>query len=50
MAMSNKDVIDLQLRRSFNREYEKTVSEATHFQINESQQPMVIKPFDLRDD
>jgi len=34
----------------FEREYEKGLREAIHFQIGESQQPCVQRPFDLRDD
>lgn len=50
MSMSNKDYYDLQLRNQYIVEYENTIREAIHHQIDASQQPSVIKPFDLRDD
>ena len=50
MAMSNSGALDLQLRREFQNEYEKTIREAIHYQIEESGQPTIMKPLDLRDD
>ena len=52
MAMSNKgsDPVNIQLRNQFLAEYERTIHEAIHYQVEESQQPMVMKPLDLRDD
>ena len=52
MSMSNvkSDPINIQLRNQYLREYEDTISEAIHYQIGESQQPLVQKPLDLRDD
>lgn len=34
----------------FNQEYEEAIYRAIHMQIEESAQPNVLKPFDLRDD
>lgn len=36
--------------REYRKEYEDGIAQAVHKQINESQQPAVIKPLDLRDD
>ena len=48
--MSSKDGVDVALRRELQAEFERTVYEAIHYQIEESGQPTVIKPLDLRDD
>ena len=50
MSMSNKDAIDIRLRNEYMAEYEKTVAKSLHYQIDESAQPLIIKPLDLRDD
>jgi len=50
MAMSGKDAYDVRLRNEYAREYAKTVSKAIHYQIEESDQPAVMRPLDLRDD
>ena len=42
---SPKDILAL-----YKKEYEDMKRDLLHRNINESQQPMVIKPFDLRDD
>ena len=39
-----------QIRREFMGEYENCIYNAIHDQIQESQQPMIVKPIDLRDD
>lgn len=41
--------VDARVSR-FIQEYDKAVEQAIHNQIRDSQQPTVIKPFDLRDD
>ena len=50
MSMSNKDVLDIRLRNEYMAEYEKTVAKALHYQIDESAQPLVMKPLDLNMD
>ncbi len=50
MGMSDKKELDIVWMNKLERAYNKTVDEAIHFQIKETQQPIVIKPFDLRDD
>ena len=44
------DKADVNLRRELQAEYERTIYEAIHYQIEESAQPTIIKPLDLRDD
>lgn len=50
MQMSSRQALDISLKREYQAEFEETVRRAIHYQIDESQQPMVIKPLDLRDD
>lgn len=50
MAMSSKQALDINLKREYMAEYEATVRRAIHYQLEESQQPTVLKPLDLRDD
>jgi len=50
MAMSSKEGLDFALRSQYIREYEDTIMEAIHYQVEESQQPLVMRPLDLRDD
>ena len=50
MSMSGKDNYDYYLRNEYLREYRKMIDDAIHYQIKESQQPIVMKPLDLRDD
>jgi len=49
MAMSGKDVLDIRLRDEYKAEYEKTIKNAIQYQLEESQQPIIIRPFNLRD-
>ena len=50
MSMSGKDAYDVRLRNEYISEYNKTISDAIHYQIEEAGQPKVIRPLDLRDD
>jgi len=50
MAMSGKDEFDVMLRNQYRREYEDMLKDLQHYQINEAQQPIVQRPYDLRDD
>lgn len=50
MAMSNKDALDLHLRNIYLREFEKMKYDLHHHQINESQQPLVQRAYDLSND
>lgn len=48
--MAQEKDYDKVLRREFQIKYNETVDNAIHQQIEESQQPMVQKPLDFRDD
>lgn len=50
MAMSDKENLDMVKKRDFDREYRETIADAIEFQTEQSEQPLVLKPFDLRDD
>jgi hypothetical protein len=48
MAMSEKP--NDRLIEKYEREYKNMIDDAIHHQVREAQQPMILKPLDLRDD